>query len=127
MAVLKHPADIKEVVYHTQRPLSRKGETDDSGFARVWVFRPVCETCDMPMNKPSIRGRKKAPYFKCETCGTTLDENDFEAIANIEYVCPYCSHEGAKQEHFIRTKTSKKFTFACDACGKKLEMSKLKK
>ncbi len=118
---LKHPKDVKEIVYNTQRPLSKKGEKDESGYCRLWVFRPKSK-CGELMFKP----KRKAVFFECEKCGEKLDEADANLLANFEYTCPYCGNEGAKQEPWIRSKSGRKFSFSCDSCGKKLEVSKLK-
>lgn len=117
---LKQPKDATELVYFTQRPLSKKNEHDDSGFCKLWVFRPVCK-CGSLMRKP----KRKATFFECD-CGETLDIDAAKLTANIEYTCPYCGNKGSKQEPFVRTKAARKLTFSCDKCGKTLEVPKLK-
>ena len=46
---------------------------------------------------------------------------DEPTIANVEYLCPYCNHKGAKQMPW-----EKPLIFNCDKCGKKIKVPKLK-
>jgi transcription elongation factor Elf1 len=47
--------------------------------------------------------------------------NDEPKTANVEYSCPYCGHNDAKQ-----IKQEKPLIVICDKCGKKIKVPKLK-
>ncbi|MBR9679137.1 MAG: hypothetical protein GON13_02620 [Nanoarchaeota archaeon] len=119
---LRKPTNINELAYHTQRPLSRKDEDDQSGFCHMWVFKPNCPSCgDGVLNKP----KRKAKFFVCDKCGKDFPVDEMILISMGEYDCPYCEHHGEFEEEWVRTKTAKKFKFKCGGCGKALDVGKL--
>ena len=120
---LKRPSDINELVYHTQRPLSRKKEDDQSGYCHMWVFKPACLDCGKGvLSKP----KRKAKFFVCTECGTEKPVEEVTLTAMGEYDCPYCHNKGEFEQVWVRTKTARKFAFTCSNCSKKLEVTKLK-
>jgi len=120
--VFKKPTDVTELVYHTQRPLSRKGEKDESGFCHMWVFKPDCE-CGGKMSKP----KRKAKEFVCDKCGKEVLVDDIQLVAMAEYDCPYCHGHSEFEQDWVRNKSGdKKFKFKCAKCDKQLEVTKLK-
>jgi DNA-directed RNA polymerase subunit RPC12/RpoP len=120
---IRQPTDIREVVYHTQRPLSRKSEGDQSGFCHMWVFKPACPDCgEGVLEKP----KRRAEFFVCNKCGVEKPVEEVTLIAVGEYECPYCKHKDEFEQEWVRTKTSRKFKFKCANCGKYLEVQKLK-
>lgn len=123
---LKKPESVEECVYYTKR-------TIDKGSATAWVFKKKCEKCgkglmgkpkDSKTGKPKIRAKE----YVCEACGFTIPKQEYEETltANIEYVCPHCSHSGEKQIPFKRKKVKgvDALVFECDSCGKKILITK---
>ena len=120
---IRRPKDIQELVYHTQRPLSRKREDDQSGFCHMWVFKPNCPSCEQGvLGKP----KRRAKFFVCSNCSKEFAVEEVTLIALGEYDCPYCKHHGEFEQEWVRTKTARKFSFKCGGCNKKLEVTKLK-
>ena len=134
---LTEPKSMEECVYFTNRLLNEKGK------ARCWVFREKCSKCGKGlMNKPrdpkTGKIQIRAKEFKCPECSYTLPEQEYEdsLTANIQYTCPYCSHNGEIQVPFERKKvrilneaeTKKKTTeslrFQCQKCNKNIDITK---
>lgn len=133
---LQQPKSMKELVYYTQRRLRPKGK------AKVWVFRKECPKCEKtfmtkPINPKTGKFKTRAKEYVCSECGYTVEKEEYEdtLTANVEYVCPKCEHEGAKQVSFKRKKvtiTDRKgkkkrvdaLVLECDSCGEEIKITK---
>ena len=101
---LVEPKSMDECVYFTNRVL-------DKGKIRCWVFKEKCPKCGKSlMGKPrdpkTGKIQIRAKEYKCPECNYTLPEQEYEdtLTANIQYTCPYCSHDGEIQVPFKRKK-----------------------
>jgi hypothetical protein len=121
---IQRPKSMSELDYYTRRAI---GE----GKAEVWVFKQKCE-CGGVLKKPKMR----ATEYICESCEKVVPKADYEAteIAGIVYTCPKCKHSAEKEEPFKRKKVGiiikgkrksvLSFTFECDSCGEKINVTK---
>lgn len=89
----------------------------------------------MALRRPSQGD--KLEYFTRRTIGSgkaMVWRFAGEELANIEYTCPHCGHQGEKQQAFERVKkrmeirgkkkTVDAFVFMCDSCGKEIALEK---
>ena len=143
---LVEPKSMDECVYFTNRVL-------DKGKIRCWVFREKCPKCgkglmSKPKNPKTGKIQIRAKEFKCPECSHTLPEKEYEdtLTANIQYTCPYCSHNGEIQVPFKRKKIkivfrssvygsdeseedkrtgmAESLRFQCQKCSKNLDITK---
>ena len=85
------PSDDDEFAYFTQRSIYVRGDARKKNWG-------------------TTNHKVKVWVFK-----------DEPEIANLEYKCPYCDHQGLMQVPWV-----KPLKFECQACGKKISVPKLK-
>lgn len=116
---------MNEVLYFTRRTLEPKGRV------KAWAFKKECPECHSAlMGKPVEKGKVKirATEYVCPKCGYTEEkvahENTLEL--SVDYVCPYCEHDGEVTIPFKRKTFQgvKSFVFVCDGCGEKIGITK---
>lgn len=112
---MRAPESVQECVYFTRR-------ADPKLIA--WAFRKPCPKCKALMKKP----KKTSPTYDCPECGHTESKAEHEQslIINVQYVCPFCRHEGATTTEYKRKSWQgvKAFVFLCEDCGQKIGITK---
>ncbi len=121
---LTEPESMDQLLYFTNR-------TVDKGKIRAWVYKKTCPECGKAkMGKPVEKGKVKirAKEYVCPECGYSEEKAGHEETLEMEiiYTCPHCENQGEATIQYKR-KTYKgipSYVFECDACHKKIGITK---
>ena len=103
----------------------------DGSKIRAWVFKNKCPKCGKTMGKPvdpkTGKVKKRSDIYVCE-CGNTenVAEVNPTLTVNVDYRCPFCSHEGQTTTLFKRKSWQgvPAFVFECEKCKEKIGITK---
>ena len=101
--------------------------------ATVWVFSPDCTKCgksklSVPYDEKTGRYQSRSKVLTCANCKHEELKANYkkeDALANVEYVCPFCEFSGELQIPFKRN-SKKEFIFDCEKCAKEIRIGKTK-
>ncbi len=123
---LKKPESVEELVYFTRRSIGK-------GRVMVWIYRQKCPKCGKAlMGKPKDpktgKLQSRAKEYLCAECGYKEGKEEYEGklIAEAEYACPECSHQGEQAIPFKRKKLKgvDALKFKCGKCGADILVTK---
>ncbi|MEM4282707.1 MAG: hypothetical protein QXU88_02965 [Candidatus Woesearchaeota archaeon] len=135
MAKLTEPTSMEGLLYFTRRSIGR-------GKVVAWVRKQPCPKCGKGlMGKPTYASGKvkiRAKEYVCSSCGHKIPKETYEPslLVEINYVCPHCGNDSSTTTPFERTNIRifdeetgkfsnvKTIRFACEKCGKTIDITK---
>jgi predicted RNA-binding Zn-ribbon protein involved in translation (DUF1610 family) len=124
---LKMPESVDECIYFTRRKF------EPQGSAIAWVYRKKCPKClkstmGKPLDPKTKRPKIRSENYECPSCGFSEDKTPHEESLMVEvmYVCPHCGAKGEAKTQYKRVSLDgvKAYVFNCEACKKKIGLTK---
>ncbi|MBN1792776.1 hypothetical protein JW826_03770 [Candidatus Woesearchaeota archaeon] len=121
------PDSMDDCIYFTRRVF------DNNGKAIAWVKRKPCPKCKKgemgkPLDPKTKRPKIRADTYECPECRFSEEKIPHEESLLVEvlYTCPFCGHKGEATTPYKRVNWDgvKAYVFACEACKKKIGITK---
>ena len=117
------PTSLDEVDFFTRQILK------PSGFAFMWVYKPICPKCGKSRLK---KLKKRDKVYTCVSCGYTAEKDEYNSMLkyNVKYTCPNCGHKGEAYGKWDKPK-SKTATIVlkikCESCNAPIKIVRMKR